>query len=397
MSFLDDFLEITIEAESPRSFFLWSGISAISAVVRKNVWINKRIYKLYPNLYIMFIARSALRKGLPVKLAQKMVEQVEVMKVISGQNSIQSVITELSKQWTSESGKIFREAQAFIVNDELDSLIISDPSAQTLLTALYDSYLHPKWQKSIKKDGREVLDNLYITMLTATNEAHLDAFLDKTSFEGGFLGRTLIVHEHKLSRINSLIQEDDEFQMDLEPLVKYLKELSEVKGKFTFDKDAVEFYDTWYNAYMNKLQDGEIKDSTGSAGRAGDTVLKLSMCLSLNDSFNLMIRQPHIEAAINLFYRSMSDIRRLLEGKGKSELSDKTRIVLSYLLAQENMESSKKNLLAAKYGDLSASDLDNTVETLQQAGILVIKSTPQEGLIYQINPKWGDKFKTKVL
>ena len=235
---------------------------------------------------------------------QKLVEQVEVLKVVSGQNSIQSIITELSKQWTSESGKIFREAQAFIVNDELDSLIIQDPSAQTLLTTLYDSYLHPKWQKTIKKDGRETLENLYITMLTATNEAHLDAFLDKTSFEGGFLGRTLIVHESKLSRINSLIREDDEFEMDLKPLVEYLKALSEVKGKFIFTKDAISYYEPWYNEYMTKIQNGEIRDQTGSAGRAGDTVLKLAMCLSLNDSFNLIIDKPHLEESVKLFCRS---------------------------------------------------------------------------------------------
>ena len=104
-TFIEDFLDRTKDAESPRSFFYWSALAAISAVVKKNVYINKRIYRLYPNLYIMFIAKSGLRKGFPVKMAQKIVEAIEVTKVISGQNSIQGIITELSKQWTLESGK----------------------------------------------------------------------------------------------------------------------------------------------------------------------------------------------------------------------------------------------------------------------------------------------------
>src|SRR5512139_3076362 len=120
MGFIEDYLKTYESAESPTSFFYWSAIASISAVLRKNVYINKRIYKLYPNLYIMFVAKSGLRKGYPVKQCQKLVDETEVVKVISGRNSIQSIIQELSRQWTTPTGKVMKDAQALVVNDELD-------------------------------------------------------------------------------------------------------------------------------------------------------------------------------------------------------------------------------------------------------------------------------------
>lgn len=399
MNFLDQLLELTEEAESPRSFFVWSGLAAISAVMRKNVWVNKRLYRVYPNLFIMLIAKSALRKGYPVKTAQKLVDKTQVIKVISGQNSIQSIITELGKQWTVEDGggKVFKDAQAFVVNDELDSLIIADPSAQTLLTTLYDSYLHPKWEKSIKKDGREVLNNLYITMLTATNEDHLDNFLEKASIKGGFLGRTLLVHENRMSRINPLIDKNNTtLEIDTEPLVEYLKYISQLEGQFKFTDDAVDFYTPWYTEFMTQVQDGTIGDETGTAGRAGDTALKLAMCLSLNERNDLIIDVQHIQKAVDLFKTALSNTRRFVEGKGKSENAEKNRIVLGYLLSQKGYKATKKQILAAKYGDIDYLELDRVTETMHQAGIIDVEISSVGNITYSINERYAKKFNERL-
>ena len=38
-------------------------LPAISAVVKDNVWLDRQIYNLYPNIYVMFHARVGLKKG----------------------------------------------------------------------------------------------------------------------------------------------------------------------------------------------------------------------------------------------------------------------------------------------------------------------------------------------
>jgi hypothetical protein len=395
MGFIEKFTEAYKEAESPTSFFYWGALSAIAAVVRKNIYINKRIYKLYPNLYVMFVAKSGMRKGYPIKQVQRLIEALEVTKVISGQSSIQAMIQELSRQYTLESGKIMKDAQGIIINDELDALLINDPQAQTLLTTLYDSFYHKNWSKNIKKDGKETLKDLYVCMLTGTNPVHLDNFLDSTSVTGGFLGRTIIVYEEKKSRINPLIEENDATEVDIKPLLVLLEAISKIVGQFKFTPEAIKFYKAWYIDFFKRLESSEIDDDTGTAERAGDTSLKLSMLLSVNDGNSLLIEKSHIEKAVELFYESSRASKLVTAGKGKSSDADKVRVFIGYLLARPDYAAYKKQILAAKYGDLSAVDLAGVVDTLEQAGLIETLIDKQDGPLYKLNDKYAEKMKAK--
>lgn len=391
MSFLSDLLEITKDAESPRSFMFWSGLSAISATTRRNVWINKKIYKLYPNTYTMLVARSGLRKGFPVKIAQKLVESLDVTKVISGRNSIQSIILELSKQWTLESGKVLSSAHAFVVNDELGSLLVEDPSAQTILTTLYDSFYHSNWTDTLKSDGRKVLKDICVTMLSATNQTHLTEFLDTTSVTGGFIGRTLIIYEEKKSRINPLIDDDEIIEMDLGPLIDRLKVISEIKGPMRLEHEAKNRYREWYIDYNTKMESDPSDDNTGTSERLHDHVLKISTLLSLSERDDRIITPQHIEDAIDLATTFTGSVKRITLGKGKSESSDKTRIVLEYLISQPEYTATRKQLLRAKYGDIDAIDLDKILDTMNQAGIINLFNTTS-GVRVTIEEKYAKQF-----
>ena len=394
MNFLNSLLEVTEEAESPRSFMLWSGLAAISAVARRQVYINKKMYKLYPNIYVMLVARSGLRKGFPVKIAQKLVESVECTKVISGRNSIQAIILELSRQWTLESGKILNQAQAFIVNDELASLLVEDPSAQTILTTLYDSHHHSNWTDTLKSDGRKTLKDICITMLSATNQTHLTEFLDSTSVAGGFIGRTLIVYAEKKSRINPLIDNDnDEIdELDLGYLKERLAVISKIEGRMKLLPESKEKYISWYKEYNEDLESGKNEDETGTSDRLHDHILKIAILLSLAERDDRIITPVHIDEAIEMCTVFTTSVKRVTLGKGKSENSDKTRIVLEYLLSQPEYSASRKKILRAKYGDLDAMELDKVLDTMKQAGIIEDKNTPA-GLIISIETKYANQFR----
>ena len=73
MTWLDDLILSHAELESPSSFWRWSAYAAISAVLKDNVWFNKQIYNLYPNIYVMLHADSGLKKGPPIAMANKII------------------------------------------------------------------------------------------------------------------------------------------------------------------------------------------------------------------------------------------------------------------------------------------------------------------------------------
>src|SRR6266704_1581124 len=164
--------------------------------MKKNVYLDRYYYILYPNIYVFLVARSGLRKGNPVNLAKKLVQEVGVTRVISGRNSIQGVLKDLGKAHSTPNGTIVKDAAGFMISGELASFLIKDPEALTILTDLYDTHVNePEWKNTTKTQGIDTLKNPCITLLGATNEEHFQDAVPTNAIGGGFIGRTSIVFE----------------------------------------------------------------------------------------------------------------------------------------------------------------------------------------------------------
>src|SRR5262245_11891051 len=181
LSWLDKLLIQHAELESPQSFWFWSGIAAISAAVRDNVYLNRQIYNLYPNVYVMLHAESGLKKGPPIAVARRLVKDIEGINVITGRSSIQGILKHLGTGQTTEGGggKVNSNSAAFICSSELTSSLVGDNVATDILTDLYDRQYNEGPWKSLLKMESFTIPNPTITMLTATNEAHSKDFFER--------------------------------------------------------------------------------------------------------------------------------------------------------------------------------------------------------------------------
>src|SRR5438309_523994 len=54
-NWLAAYLEYTKESESPDAYHVWTALSSIASVARRNVWLDQGIYLLYPNLYVALV------------------------------------------------------------------------------------------------------------------------------------------------------------------------------------------------------------------------------------------------------------------------------------------------------------------------------------------------------
>jgi hypothetical protein len=389
MNLLELVLEKTDQAETPKSFFYWSTLAAMSSIVKRNVWINKRIYKLYPNLYILLIAKSGLRKGAATSLAKSLVEKVQNTSVIYGRSSIQAIIKELSDQRTFPNGYVLNSASGFIVSGELASSIIGDPQSQTILTDLYDSNYHSEWTNTLKGSGKEKLREIYVTFLAATNPTLLEEFLEESSIQGGFIARTILIKEDRKARINALIDDDalESVEFDDAEILVRLREIANVKGQFKFSDSAKHLYKEWYEAFNGKLERGEIRDSTGTADRLHDHILKLAM----------VIDERHmIEAINNLTGDAVRVAESISTGKGKSELAVKTKIFLDELIAAPEYRLSREEMLRRRFKDFDAYELDRIVETLSQGGAIQVQRGTDAKVYYNLAPKYATQIERLV-
>ena len=366
MTWLERFLKITEAAESPRQYFYWAGLSAISGAVGNRVYLDKHLYKLYPNIYAILIGKSGLRKSLPISIAKKLVDTCKSTRVISGRASIQAIITELSRAKTQEHGEIIKDAIGYLSSSEFASFIIQDPSALTILTDLYDGAYHDgdsPWVNNLKGSGRETLNNICITMIGASNPIHFREAVPGNAVGGGFIARTMLVYAHEKGQSNSLTRPTAAF--DLVDLQKDLVHISKTKGSFIWTPEAQDAYDSWYYNF------NVDNDPTGTAERLHDHILKVAMLLSLSRNTALQLLESDIKEAISLCMDCLKSGKRVTEGKGKNQLAEQCKLMIEECLNRPpDYKINRKDFLSLHWGACDAIDLDKVVNTLEQAKIL---------------------------
>lgn len=372
------------DAETPKSYFYWATITAICAAVGRNVALNKKYYPLYPNLYVMLVGESGLRKGAATDLCSKLVTPLEVSKVVEGMSSIEAIVRDLGEQITLESGKVLSDASGLIIANELAAAFVASPQTQLTLTDLYDSNYRKDYKVRLKK-GNHFLKNISISMCSATNEANLDVFLDKNSISGGFIARTLIVKEEEKALINPLIEHDKEklTSVDLADVIERLKEISKVKGQFTLTRAAKDLYIDWYDQLNNKSK--ATKEMTGTGQRIHDHALKVGMALSLAEGLDLIMTDEHLWSAIESVTGRLKDVIDMTVGAGKSEIAKGTKIVLTELHKASNHSMWRRDMLKRNYRDIEAPELDRVIDHLDQSGIVIVERG-SAGIKFSLNP-----------
>lgn len=381
---IHELMAATSELESPRRFFFWSALCALSAVARKNVYLRRQgVYKLYPNIFVLLVAKSGLRKSVPPNLARKLVKQVGNTRLIAGRSSIEGILSELSKATSAPGKRIDKESTAFIVSGEFSQSILRNEDALTILTNLYDTEVNDEF-KNLLKGGQEELKDVCVTMLGASAPVHLEKMLTKREVSGGFIGRTFMIYENERANINPLTDDENEELADtinIQRLADHLVALSTVNGRFKYSIAGRKLYDDWYNNY--KPPDDDI---TGTSDRIGDHILKVAMLLSLSRGFSLVLEEEDIDDAIQICFDCFTATRRITMGSGDHASAGQTKLLLGALLAAEGNELRRTKILNRFWGDIDSIDLDRITGTLLEGNYITVRSIGSER-VYRLKPE----------
>lgn len=383
-SWLDLLVNSTSELESPKRFYYWAGIAAISAIVKKNVWLDKFAYKLYPNVYVLLVsAKTGLRKGNPVSYAKGIVERVNNTRIVSGRNSVQGVIMELSKQVTiakpNEPTVIYSDAQAFLCAPELDSFMVKDEQGLSILTDLYNTHENKKeWKNTLKSSPVESLKNPCITFLAASNEALLEGLIKTKDIEGGFIARTMIVHESKRRLANSLMFKPTNLVTE-ENLADELKRLRDVKGEFHIPHEVRLAHDQWYQEMTS--QDYH-DDKTGTMERIQDHILKTAMLISLAKSNDLIIDMDTMNEATDRCMECVVGTKKTTAGVGRAENAEAAGKVMRVLIECEGHIIERSKLMRMLKNDVNTLMLNMVLDDMGDNGKNILRTYRRDGKIY---------------
>lgn len=380
-TWIDDLLEATKEAETPRRYIYWAGISSIAAVVAPNVYMNRGgVYKLSPNTFVMLIGESGLGKGLPIWLAKKLVGLTKATRVISGRNTIQAIIRDLGQNKTDEKGQVplFKDSRGFLVSGEFATLLQQDKQALTIITELYDTHYSDDWENKTKSSGIDKLNAVNLTLFGGSTQEHFNAVVPVSDVRGGFVGRILMVNEEERWKINPLSDTSEAATIDLGTLADHLKNLAKVNGAIHwFDKAAIDEWESLYTGIKGK----KYHDPTGATNRLTDNILKVAICISFSKGTDLVVRKDDLEEAFAKCTELVVDTGKIIGNKGSNQLGDQTKLIMRTLVNEPDNKILASKLLRRYYGEFDAMELDRILHTLETAQLVTTEPAGTDKLI----------------
>lgn len=361
---LENLLEDVEAAESPTRYKFWSALYTIGAVTKRKIYLNmKGIYNIYPSMYILLVGDSGIGKNFPVIMARNLLKESGVCRVIYGRNSIEAVIETLGKMTTLESGTIIKNAEAALISPEFSNMLISNPDALTIMTELWDC--SDEWTNSLRK-GRDVLRNIFVSMLGATNMEQFNDKIQEKDLKGGFISRTICINETEVSKLNSLLDNSEDVVIDYVKHAQRLIAISKLSGQMHPDESFAEVYNEWYYPFHQR----NYNDKTGFVKRVKTHILKTAMCLSLTERDDLILTDKHAKDAMALVLPMIDSNVEVSRMSGKSKYRSQIALITTELIQAPHYVVTRRQILRNHTGEMTAKDLSDIVGTLIQGGII---------------------------
>lgn len=364
---LKDYVE---ETESPRHFWLWSGIFCISSALQRKVWLPFGMDPLYPNVYIMLVALPGeCRKSPPISFAQKLLKEIDISVFVDSptKRALTKSLAELSKTswYKSAEGKPITHCSMSVISKELSSFLATDPKGMTeILTDLYDS--HDQWEYQTAGAGKDKLFNLCINCFVATTPSWIAINLPEGAIGGGFTSRIVIVYgEDKYKWIPLPPQPPPAIYKKLKNDLIHIGNLT---GKFEWDKEAAQLYDTWYRSIKDtqaNLKDDRLR---GFLSRIHTIMLKVAMALRVSRSDKLILTRTEIERGIAMVEQVLQTASDALGGQGSGKGAPDADRILKQIYRYRSI--GYEELLQLNFRHTSKEEFDAVLATLEGMGVV---------------------------
>ena len=392
MNFVELFLQHTEKYESPGSFWKWSAYTTVAAVLRDNCFRKLGDHKIYPNVYTLFLADSAVhRKGHPVKLCETLVAGTKSTKVISGRSSIQAILDELARGETDKNtGKAVTGGSALFSAGELSAGIVNDPEAVKILTDIYD--FKDEYTSRLRGSGVFRIKNICFSIVAASNEELLRDVYDGKAIFGGLLGRTFLVRPNEFRPANSLFNVRTQ-EASLKILQELLGQFTKLHGEFEITIEAQRAYDDWYVPFRKSYE--HKSDKSGISGRIHTSVLKLAMVICVIRTNALIIEACHMQEAIKECVDLLPNYQGFVMSSGKSTIAEVAALLIEDIWQSRHKKITKAEFMG-RYIHLFDFELcDKCITTLMQAEFIKMCLDEKSAESYQVTEKCKEKFNLK--
>lgn len=381
-NYLKSYVRLGDDTEMPGLFMLWCGLSTLSCVLGRKVWVDMGQYIIYPNLYVILVAGSGkCRKSTSISIAERLLRRVEPpLNIIAQKITPEALIEALRIVHTDDEHALLRETcDGFVLTDELSTFLDKrsyELGLGSLLITLFDC--KETFEYRTRSRGAEVLTNVCLGMLSASTLDWIRQAIPLAAVGEGLTSRICFVYIDKPPPPVAMTIMTDMKRLIFEELSDRLQEVARLQGRITMTPSAeelyVEIYDDFYSGstfYNDALM-------SGYASRRHVHLLKLATLFSVAETDTLFIDKNHITYANNLLKDTEEFMPKVIRFVASSDQGLLSQLILNRI--SQGGKIAREDLLRSFSHRVGTRDLNEHIETLIHTG--QIESQVAGGRIY---------------
>lgn len=368
--FITGYLEYTKDIESPTSYNLWCGLSAVAAALQRKVYLRWGMSTIYPNIYAVLIGPSGrCRKGEAMGVAVDIIKNVGIKMVAESitREALIKDIRESIASYNDPDGGIKFHCSLTVFSEEL-AVFLGQGDIKFLadLTDWYNS--KDEWTYRTKGQGTDKIQGICFNLLGATAPDWLISILPQEARGGGFTARIIfVVEENKRAVVAAPFLPDAKLR---QALINDLEQIHIMCGEMKFDPEALKLYMDWY---IRESENSSMKDGKFASynERRATHMRKLSMICAASRGNGRIITPKDFERAGTILSSAEVKMEKAFKGLGRAKYSELTMVVLEFLIAQ-GRPVWRSEVLRKFHMDIDDYTLDIITKTLSAMKVIQV-------------------------
>jgi len=318
-SWLQAYRRYIHKQEAPDEYHLWIGLTMISAALKRHIWVDREAYKIYPNLYVFLIAKSAsCRKSVAMELGLDILSLNEDVKIVHERTTLEGLMDVMKRAEVTPRGAR-PDGSVVLHADELSNLFGKASYITDLVSFLTAAYTaKAKLDFLTRNKGWARVRNPCPVVLAGTTPEQMGEIFPSIVLSSGFLGRVCMILAERGKKIAN-----PKLRKELrEPLAQDLYLISQLEGEIELTKECNDVFTDWYE---NELKGPASREQAAFHERIHDHTLKVAMLLSVAESDKMTITLNHFEMAREIvkgLETYLPDAVTYIGAEPKSDLSE---------------------------------------------------------------------------
>jgi len=384
---LEEYLLCTSGHETPELYSKWVGIGLIASALKQNVWLDMNTFELYPNVFIVIVdspssGKSHVINNFGLKLLLKADElDYDGVPINIYDQKINSAALIKSM---SELYKKKKENCAVVIAEELGFFTDMGGENTNLTKVLIRTYDNSNLGNETIARALESVPKAQLNIIGGTTADSLKRSISKEFLGSGALSRIIFVHSEEIGEPMPFPEPPEGNKQRFHRLAKKLNEFKNLKGEFTFGKNAAKWYADWYIRYFKGVQDKEDKKMTK---RVAGKLLKLAMIFSVARSDSLSIEIPDLVSAVKMLNEVQNNYHFIDRNLMKNEFGDRTQKLYDEIRKSKKIKHS--DLMRKTYHWMPKKELEDCIATLVDSDMITAEFLQTRGAkkktkVYQV-------------